>query len=47
MAMIIFEPASGIMEIAPLPAENRIFTRYELAMDEAVLKKAKMAAATH
>lgn len=39
VAMIVFEPASGIMEIAPLPAENRDFTRYELAMDEAVLEK--------
>ncbi|TPM40865.1 C45 family peptidase [Mesorhizobium sp. B2-3-4] len=39
VAMILFEPASGIMEITPLPAENREFTRYELAMDEAVLEK--------
>ena len=37
VAMIVFEPATGIMEIAPLPAENRVFTRYELAMDEHVL----------
>ncbi|QKC97987.1 C45 family autoproteolytic acyltransferase/hydolase [Mesorhizobium sp. NZP2298] len=45
VAMIIFEPASGIMEIAPLPADNRTFARYELAMDEAVLEKARKAAA--
>ncbi|WP_137932519.1 C45 family autoproteolytic acyltransferase/hydolase [Mesorhizobium comanense] len=44
VAMIIFEPASGIMEIAPLPAENRTFTRYELAMDEAVAQAAAKAA---
>ncbi|WP_421914090.1 C45 family autoproteolytic acyltransferase/hydolase [Mesorhizobium sp.] len=40
VAMIIFEPASGFMEIAPLPAENRDFTRYELTMDETVVEKA-------
>ena len=43
VAMIIFEPASGFMEIAPLPAENRDFTRYELAMDEAVAGNAEKA----
>lgn len=37
VAMIVFEAAAGVMEIAPLPAENRVFTRYELAMDERVL----------
>lgn len=36
VAMIIFEPAKGLMEIAPLPAENRAFTRYELTMDEPI-----------
>ena len=40
VAMIICEPAKGIMEVAPLPALNRTFTRYELAMDEAVLARA-------
>ncbi len=40
VAMIVFEPAAGVMEIAPLPAINRTFTRYELAMDEAVLARA-------
>lgn len=39
VAMIIFEPAAGFMEIAPLPAECRDFTRYDLAMDEAVLAR--------
>lgn len=41
VAMIVFEPASGFMDIAPLPAENRDFTRYELTMDDAVLERAK------
>lgn len=40
VAMIVCEPARGIMEIAPLPALNRVFTRYELDMDEAVQKRA-------
>ncbi|MET2828073.1 C45 family peptidase [Mesorhizobium shangrilense] len=43
VAMIIFEPASGIMEVAPLPAENRDFTRYELTMDETVVGNAEKA----
>lgn len=46
VAMIVFEPASGIMEIAPLPAENRDFTRYELTMDETVVDRAKKAQRT-
>ncbi|TKT77414.1 C45 family peptidase [Aquamicrobium sp. LC103] len=33
VAMIVMEPGEGVMEIAPLPAINRDFTRYELAMD--------------
>ena len=40
VAMIICEPAKGYMDIAPLPALNRTFTRYELVMDEATLAKA-------
>ncbi|UDL91885.1 C45 family peptidase [Mesorhizobium sp. PAMC28654] len=43
VAMIIFEPASGIMKVAPLPAENRDFTRYELTMDETVVGNAEKA----
>lgn len=33
VAMIVMTPAQGVMEIAPLPAENRSFTRYDLTMD--------------
>lgn len=44
VAMIVCEPAKGIMEIAPLPAINRIFTRYELAMDEDAFARAAGAA---
>lgn len=32
VAMIIMEPARGIMEIAPMPAHNRTFTTYRLDM---------------
>lgn len=31
VAMILMRPADGVMEIAPLPALNRSFTRYTLA----------------
>jgi isopenicillin-N N-acyltransferase like protein len=30
VAMIVMEPALGVMEIAPLPALNRQFTTYRL-----------------
>jgi hypothetical protein len=30
VAMVVMEPESGFMELAPLPAENRTFTRYTL-----------------
>lgn len=33
VAMIICRPDEGVMEVAPLPAANRNFTRYELSMD--------------
>jgi hypothetical protein len=33
VAMVVMEPASGIMEVAPLPAQNRTFTRYSLTAD--------------
>ncbi|WP_157020251.1 C45 family autoproteolytic acyltransferase/hydolase [Mesorhizobium xinjiangense] len=33
VAMIVMDPAGGFMEIAPLPATNRNFTRYELEME--------------
>lgn len=34
VAMIVCQPDKGFMEIAPLPATNPHFTRYELKMDE-------------
>jgi isopenicillin-N N-acyltransferase-like protein len=30
VAMIVMEPGSGFMDIAPMPALNRLFTRYRL-----------------
>ncbi|AUA59657.1 Predicted choloylglycine hydrolase [Achromobacter spanius] len=30
VAMVVMEPAAGLMEVAPLPALNRTFTRYSL-----------------
>jgi len=32
VAMIVMEPALGLMEVAPLPALNRRFTTYRLAV---------------
>ncbi|RWO24221.1 MAG: acyl-CoA--6-aminopenicillanic acid acyltransferase [Mesorhizobium sp.] len=43
VAMIVFEPAAGVMQIAPLPAENREFTRYELTLDDEVRERAEKA----
>lgn len=37
VAMIVMEPGNGLMEVAPLPAENRIFTRYSLTEDPVLL----------
>lgn len=34
VAMILMEPASGLMQAAPLPAVNRAFTEYRLEIDE-------------
>jgi isopenicillin-N N-acyltransferase-like protein len=34
VAMILMEPASGVMEVAPLPALNRQFTSYRLEVVE-------------
>ncbi|MCP3443031.1 C45 family peptidase [Bradyrhizobium sp. CCGUVB14] len=34
VAMILMEPASGLMQAAPLPALNREFTEYRLEIDE-------------
>ncbi len=36
VAMIVMVPEDGIMDVALLPALNRSFTRYHLAMDEGV-----------
>ncbi|WP_158971270.1 C45 family autoproteolytic acyltransferase/hydolase [Chachezhania sediminis] len=33
VAMVLMEPALGVMDIAPLPAVNDTFTRYRLDMD--------------
>jgi hypothetical protein len=30
VAMVIMQPAKGLMEVCPLPALNRSFTRYSL-----------------
>lgn len=35
VAMILMRPAEGMMEVAPMPALNRRFTRYSLAPDAA------------
>ena len=39
--MIIMEPAAGVMEVAPLPAVNRTFTRYSLAEEPRALEAAE------
>jgi isopenicillin-N N-acyltransferase-like protein len=39
VAMVICEPAAGYMELAPLPALNRAFTRYDLKLDDDVLER--------
>jgi isopenicillin-N N-acyltransferase like protein len=33
VAMIVMQPASGEMDVAPMPALNRVFTRYSLEHD--------------
>ncbi|QBR02229.1 C45 family autoproteolytic acyltransferase/hydolase [Paraburkholderia pallida] len=33
VAMIVMQPASGEMDVAPMPALNRVFTRYSLQHD--------------
>lgn len=35
VAMILMDPAVGLMEIAPLPSENKSFATYRLEMDRA------------
>ena len=34
------EPAAGLMEVAPLPALNRVFTRYSLQDEPQLLPAA-------
>ncbi|MEO3433304.1 C45 family peptidase [Inquilinus sp. CAU 1745] len=41
VAMVIMEPETGVMEVAPLPAINRTFTRYSLADDPVELEAAE------
>jgi isopenicillin-N N-acyltransferase-like protein len=41
VAMIVMEPATGTMEVAPLPALNRHFTRYSLTQEPTVLEAAE------
>ena len=36
VAMIVMQPQQGCMEIAPMPALNRTFTRYDLKMEASV-----------
>ena len=36
VAMVVMEPASGFIEIAPMPAENRQFTRYSFSETKAL-----------
>lgn len=40
VAMVIMEPAKGTMEVAPLPALNRTFTRYSLRDEPVTLAQA-------
>ena len=40
VAMVVMQPSRGVMEVARLPALNRDFTPYRLAMDAAALRAA-------
>jgi isopenicillin-N N-acyltransferase like protein len=40
VAMIVMTPSEGVMEIAPLPAVNKSFASYELAMEKPVAARA-------
>lgn len=40
VSMVIMQPAKGTMEVAPLPALNRIFTRYSLTDEPVTLAQA-------
>jgi hypothetical protein len=41
VAMVIMEPKEGVMEVAPLPALNKVFTRYSLADEPKMLAAAE------
>ena len=40
VAMVIMQPDKGVMEVAPLPAQNRIFTRYSLTETPVTMTRA-------
>ena len=40
VAMVVMQPAAGIMEVCPLPALNRTFTRYSLTEEPRTLAHA-------
>jgi len=40
VATVVMQPAAGIMEVAPLPAQGQRFTRYSLPQDQAATKAA-------
>lgn len=44
VAMIVFETATGVMEVAPLPAQCREFTHYRISMDEELLARIERSA---
>jgi len=37
VSMVIMQPSKGVMEVAPLPALNRVFTRYSLTEEPVTL----------
>jgi len=40
VAMVVMQPALGVMEVAPLPALNRVFTSYAVAVDRTATRAA-------
>ena len=43
--MVVMEPAMGEMEVVPLPALNRVYTRYSLTAEPEVFTHGQAAAA--
>jgi len=41
VAMVVMEPASGWMDVAPLPALNGVFTRYSLGAEPQTMKESQ------